>query len=49
MLFYKTDKSNWSVLVTFLVYLNRMPDKLDNIISTDIPLDEVVVKKLREI
>jgi hypothetical protein len=49
MLFYKTDKSNWSVLVTFLVYLNRMPEAVDSIISTNIPLDEVVVKKLREI
>lgn len=49
MLFYKTDKNNWSVLTTFLVYLNRMPDRIDDIVSTDITLDETVIKRLRGI
>jgi len=26
MLFYKLDKDYWDVLVTFLLYLNRMPE-----------------------
>jgi hypothetical protein len=49
MLFHKTEKINWSVLTTFLVYLNRMPDRIDEIVSTDIPLDETVIKRLRGI
>lgn len=51
MLFYKIDKSNWATLITFLVYLNRMPDTLPeyNIILSDIPLDETVISTLRKI
>jgi hypothetical protein len=47
MLFHKTDKENWSVLTTFLVYLNKMPDKIDEVVSSDITLDETVIKRLR--
>ena len=51
MLFHKINKEDWSTLVTFLVYLNRMPEFVEfhNIKLSDIPLDETVVKVLRNI
>jgi hypothetical protein len=51
MLFHKINKEDWSTLVTFLVYLNRMPEIVEfhNIKLSDIPLDESVVLVLREI
>ena len=51
MLFYKIDESCWEILVTFLVYLNRMPDTLPeyNIISSDISIDQKIVGVLRKI
>ncbi len=51
MLFYKIDKANWATLITFLVYLNRMPETLPeySIILSDIPLDETVIATLRKI
>ena len=51
MLFHKINKEDWSTLVTFLVYLNRMPELVEfhNIKLSDIPLDETVVKVLRKI
>lgn len=51
MLFYKIDESCWDVLATFLVYLNRMPDSIPefNIVSSNITLDEALIKVLREI
>jgi hypothetical protein len=49
MLFHKIDKEVWSVLTTFLVYLNRMPDVMENIVLSDITLDETVIKRLRGI
>jgi hypothetical protein len=51
MLFYKIDKAHWAVLVTFLVYLNRMPDALPEygIVLSDIILDETVISALRKI
>ena len=51
MLFHKIDSSCWSVLITFLVYLERMPETLPEfgIILSDIPLDETVVATLRKI
>lgn len=51
MLFHKINKEDWSTLVTFLVYLNRMPEIVEhhNIKLSDIPLDEPVVKVLRKI
>lgn len=51
MLFHKINKDDWSTLVTFLVYLNRMPELVEyhNIKLSDIPLDEPVVKVLRKI
>jgi hypothetical protein len=51
MLFYKIDKSCWDVLVTFLVYLDRMPAELPEygIILSDIVLDETIISTLRKI
>jgi hypothetical protein len=51
MLFYKIDKSCWDVLVTFLVYLDRMPEELPEygIILSDIVLDEKIISTLRKI
>lgn len=51
MLFYKVDKDCWNILVTFLVYLNRMPEIISdyNIILSEIVLDETVITKLRKI
>lgn len=51
MLFCKIDKDDWSTLVTFLVYLNRMPDTIDQygIKLSDITLDPNVVEALRKI
>lgn len=51
ILFYKLDKDYWNILITFLIYLNRMPDTLPqyNIITSDYILDEFVILKLREI
>lgn len=51
MLFYKIDSEQWDVLVTFLLYLNRMPETLPeyNIRLSDIKLDETVIEVLRKI
>jgi hypothetical protein len=51
MLFYKIDASCWDVLVTFLVYLDRMPAELPEygIILSDIVLDETIISTLRKI
>ena len=54
ILFYKIEKSFWSMLKTFLVFLDRMPDKIDSIRgetirSNDIQLDDGIVTRLRAI
>lgn len=51
MLFFKIEKEHWNVLITFLVYLERMPETLPeySIVLSDIPLDETVVSALRNI
>ena len=51
MLFYKIEESNWDVLVTFLVYLERMPETLPQygIKLSDVKLDEKVIATLRNI
>ena len=51
MLFYKVEKSCWDVLVTFLVYLDRMPETIPEygIILSEIKLDETVIATLRKI
>lgn len=51
MLFYKVEESCWDVLVTFLVYLDRMPETIPEygIILSEIKLDEKVIATLRKI
>jgi hypothetical protein len=51
MLFYKIEENCWNVLVTFLVYLERMPETIPeyNINLSEIVLDEHVIEVLRKI
>ena len=51
MLFYKIDKELWDVLVTFLLYLNRMPETIPefDIKLVDIKLDETIIAVLRKL
>lgn len=51
MLFYKIEEAHWDVLITFLLYLNRMPETIPeyNIKLSDIKLDETVIDVLRKI
>jgi hypothetical protein len=51
MLFYKIEKSCWDVLVTFLVYLERMPETIPEygVTLSEIKLDETVIATLRKI
>ena len=54
ILFYKIEKDFWPMLKTFLVYLDRMPDKIDSIrgeiiLTSDIQLDEGIITRLRSI
>ena len=51
MLFYKIDEKYWDVLVTFLVYLERMPESVPQygIRTSDISLDENIINALRKI
>lgn len=45
MMFYKIEEKNWSVLKTFLVYLNYLPEEQ----YVEVPLDPTVVEALRKI
>jgi len=51
MLFFKIDKEYWRSLITFLVYLERMPDEIPEfgIKLGDIQLDENIISVLRKI
>ena len=55
ILFFKFDKKYYSLLKTFLMYLNHIPPKFvrgirgEDVSLIDIQLDEVVVDKLREL
>lgn len=51
MLFYKIEESSWGALVTFLVYLNRMPESLPEygVVLSDVILDETIIAALRKI
>ena len=54
ILFFKIEKEFWPILKTFLIYLDRMPDRIESIkgepvISTDIRLDDIIVSRLRSI
>lgn len=51
MLFAKIDEEDWPILITFLVYLNRMPDEIEDygIRLSNITLDNNVVMALRKL
>jgi hypothetical protein len=54
ILFFKTEQKFWSMLKTFLIFLDRMPDSVQSIrgniiISSDILLDEGIITRLRAI
>ena len=50
LLFFRVGKEYHSLLKTFLVFLNRMPDKInENLYASDIQLDEKIIKILRDL
>jgi hypothetical protein len=54
MLFYKLDRTDYTILKTFLLFLNMMPKIVlgingINIVSGDITIDVFVAKRLRDI
>jgi hypothetical protein len=50
MLFHKIEKEYWPTLITFLVYLNRMPEELDvGVKLSEVVLDKNIVDVLRKI
>ena len=54
ILFYKIEEQFWPMLKTFLIFLDRMPNKIESIrgktiLATDIKLDEGIVTRLRTI
>lgn len=51
MLFFKIEEALWEQLVTFLVFLNRMPEEIPEygIKLSDIKLDEKIIAVLRKI
>lgn len=54
MLFFKLDKEDYTILKTFLLYLNYMPTVVigingSNIHSSDISVDVFIGKRLRDI
>ena len=51
MLFHKIDKEHWKILATFLVYIQRMPYKIEQfgIDASSLGVDETVVSTLRKI
>ena len=50
LLFFRVGTEYHSLLKTFLVFLNRMPEKInDNLYSSDIHLDNKIIKILRNL
>ena len=51
MLFFKLEKEFWPQLVTFLIYLNRMPEEVEgySLKVSDFTLDQKIVEALRKI
>jgi hypothetical protein len=54
ILFFKMEETDYSVLKTFLTYLNVMPEDIEmirgrNIKDSDIPTSKEVVNRLREL
>lgn len=54
ILFYKIEEVFWPILKTFLIFLDRMPNKIDSIMgkvirTNDIQIDDGVATRLRQI
>ena len=50
LLFFRIGKDHHSLLKTFLVFLNKMPEQVnDNLYSSDIQLDEKIIEILRNL
>jgi hypothetical protein len=50
LLFFRVGEQYHSLLKTFLVFLNKMPDKInENLYSSDIYLDEKIIEILRDL
>lgn len=51
MLFFKVDREHWGTLVTFLLYLSRMPEYIPeyDLHLYDVKLNEEVIEELRNI
>lgn len=53
MLFLKIEREYWIYLKPFVIFLNFMPERLsinnENILSSDISMDEEIIAQLREI
>ena len=54
ILFYKIEKDFWPMLKTFLIYLDRMPDRIESIrgeviLASNIQLDDGIISRLRSI
>lgn len=49
MLFFKIDKEHWPQLITFLVYIERMPEFINGLQLSDVELDNTIVESLRKI
>jgi len=55
MLFFRVNECHWSHLKTFLIFLGKMPDKIDaldahgDIISSEISVDLFIANRLREL
>ena len=53
ILFYKLEEQFWSMLKTFLFYLNFLPSKIESvngktILTIEIPMDQGIVDSLRK-
>ena len=50
LLFFRVGKEYYSLLKTFLVFLNKMPEQInDNLYSSDIQLDDKITEILRNL
>ena len=51
MLFFKIEKEYWETLVTFLVFLGRMPEEIPQygLKLSDVRLDDKIINTLRKI
>lgn len=51
MLFYKMDRDYWKMLATFLLYIKRMPEKIEQhgVEMVQLGIDDNIVSALRKI